>query len=372
MKINIEKDALLKALQQIQSVVDSRATIPVLENVLIETDGDNVMLRATDLDLEVINRVAAMIEVAGATTVSAKTLLEITRKLPPGSLVTLSTDDVSGRLEVVAGRSNFKLATLPKEDFPEIATSEFTAEFEASATDLNHVFGKSQFAISNEETRYYLNGVFLHASDTDYGKVLRCVATDGHRLARIDVELPDGAEDIPGVIVPRKTVTELLRVVENTEQKIKVYISETKIRFVSENIILTSKVIDGNFPDYNRVIPVQNNRRMEVNQGELYNAVDRVSSISSDRSSAVKFSVGNDALFLSVNALEKGMAEETVQVSYSDEPIEIGFNWKYILEIVKQIDRDNVVFLFNTSANPALLQEGNDKSSLYVVMPMRY
>ena len=372
MKINVERDALLKALQQIQNVIDSRRTIPILENVLIETDGDNVMLRATDLDLEVINRVAAMIEVAGATTVSARTLLEITRKLPLGSLVTLDMDDVAGRLEVVAGRSNFKLATLPKQEFPEIATSEFSFEFEAAAADLSHVFGKSQFAISNEETRYYLNGVFLHASEADYGKVLRCVATDGHRLARIDMELPDGAEDIPGVIVPRKTVAELLRLVEHTEQKIKVYVSETKIRFVSNNIILTSKVIDGNFPDYNRVIPEQNKQRMEVNQSELYDAIDRVSSVSSDRSSAVKLSVGDDALMLSVNALERGMAEESVQVSYSDDPIEIGFNWKYILEIVKQIDHDNVVFLFNTSDNPALLQNGTDKSSLYVLMPMRY
>lgn len=371
MKLSIERGTLLKAVAQAQSVVERRNTIPILANVLIEASGENVNFRATDLDIEVSDKALAQVERAGATTVSAVLLHEIVRKLPDGALVTLADDGTAGRLTVEAGRSNFNLATLPKDDFPVMASSEYASTFSAKAPVLRRLFDKSKFAISTEETRYYLNGVYLHVADAGGEKMLRCVATDGHRLARIDADLPQGAEDMPGVIVPRKTVGELRKLLEDDEMMIAVSVSETKIRFATPNITLTSKVIDGTFPDYTRVIPQGNNRRMEVDAAEFAQAVDRVATVSSERSRAVKLSLDEDRLILSVNAPDSGAAEEELAVAYGDERLEIGFNAKYLLEIASQVDRENAVFLFNSAGDPTLMREGNDESAVYVVMPMR-
>ncbi|PZO64630.1 MAG: DNA polymerase III subunit beta, partial [Paracoccus denitrificans] len=296
---------------------------------------------------------------------------EISRKLPDGALVTIASDDANGRLTVQAGRSNFNLATLPKEDFPVMASSEYTANFAAPATVLRRLFDKSRFAISTEETRYYLNGVYMHVADGEGGKVLRCVATDGHRLARIDAPLPAGAADMPGVIVPRKTVAELKKLLDDDEAEIAVSVSETKIRFATPNITLTSKVIDGTFPDYTRVIPTGNTRRLEVDAADFARAVDRVATVSSERSRAVKLALETDKVVLSVNAPDAGAADEELIVAYGDEPLDIGFNAKYLQEIAAQIDRENAVFLFNGSGDAALIREGGDESAVYVVMPMR-
>ncbi|MEY8827845.1 DNA polymerase III subunit beta [Sedimentitalea sp. XS_ASV28] len=371
MKISIERGTLLKAVSQAQSVVERRNTIPILANVLIEAEGDQVMFRATDLDIEVVDKAPAQVERAGATTVAATTLHEIVRKLPDGALVTLTADAAAGRLTVEAGRSNFSLATLPREDFPVMASSDYDTNFSAPAGVLRRLFDKSKFAISTEETRYYLNGVFMHVADADGGKVLRCVATDGHRLARIDADLPEGAGDMPGVIVPRKTVGELRKLLDDDEMAIAVSVSETKIRFATPDITLTSKVIDGTFPDYSRVIPQGNSRRLEVDAAEFAQAVDRVATVSSERSRAVKLQLEEDRLVLSVNAPDSGAAEEELAVAYGDERLEIGFNAKYLLEIASQVDRENAVFMFNSAGDPTLMREGNDQSAVYVVMPMR-
>jgi DNA polymerase III subunit beta len=371
MKVSIERSALLKAMSQAQSVVERRNTIPILANVLIEAEGATVSFRATDLDIEVVDKTPAMVERAGATTVGAHTLHEIVRKLPDGAMIELIDDGASGRLEVNAGRSNFSLATLPKEDFPVMASSEYECNFTANSAVLRRLFDKSKFAISTEETRYYLNGVYMHAADGDGGQKLRCVATDGHRLARIDADLPAGADGLPGVIVPRKTVGELRKLLDDDDADIAVSVSETKIRFATPEITLTSKVIDGSFPDYTRVIPQGNTRRLEVDAAEFAKAVDRVSTVSSERSRAVKLSLDEDRLVLSVNAPDAGAAEEELAVAYNDERLEIGFNAKYLLEIAGQVDRENAVFMFNSSGDPTLMREGNDESAVYVVMPMR-
>ncbi|MEZ5721331.1 MAG: DNA polymerase III subunit beta [Paracoccaceae bacterium] len=371
MKISIERATLLKAVGQAQSVVERRNTIPILANVLIEADGADVTFRATDLDIEVVDKVPAMVEQAGATTVSAVMLHEIVRKLPDGALVALTADAAAGRLTIEAGRSNFSLATLPKEDFPVMASSEYESNFSAPAPVLRRLFDKSKFAISTEETRYYLNGVYLHVAEADGGRVLRAVATDGHRLARVDADLPAGADNMPGVIVPRKTVGELRKLLDNDEAQIAVSVSETKVRFATPEITLTSKVIDGTFPDYTRVIPSGNTKKMEVDAAEFAKAVDRVATVSSERSRAVKLQLDDDRLVLSVNAPDAGAAEEELGVAYGDERLEIGFNAKYLLEIASQVDRENAVFLFNSSGEPALMREGNDTSAIYVVMPMR-
>lgn len=371
MRISIERATLLKAVSQAQSVVERRNTIPILGNVLIEAEGSDVTFRATDLDIEVVDKAPAQVGQAGATTVSALTLHEIVRKLPDGALVTLTADAATNILTVEAGRSQFQLNTLPKEDFPVMPSAQFTANFSVPAPVLRRLFDKSKFAISTEETRYYLNGVYMHVSESEEGRVLRCVATDGHRLARIDAELPQGAEDMPGVIVPRKTVGEMRKLLDNDEAVIEVSVSETKVRFATPEVTLTSKVIDGTFPDYTRVIPANNTKRLEVDASDFAKAVDRVATVSSERSRAVKLAMDEDRLVLSVNAPDSGAAQEELAVAYGDEKLEIGFNAKYLLEIASQVDRENAVFMFNSSGDPTLMREGADTSAVYVVMPMR-
>ena len=371
MKLSIERNTLLKAVSHAQSVVERRNTIPILANVLIEAEDDKVQFRATDLDVEIVDRVQAKVDRTGSTTVLAVLLHEIARKLPDGALIELTADTSGNRLTVEAGRSNFSLATLPKEDFPIMASSEYAANFSAKSGDLRRLFDKSRFAISTEETRYYLNGVYMHSATFENSKVLRCVATDGHRLARVDTGLPEGAEELPGVIIPRKTVAEIRKFLDDDEVQIAVSVSETKVRFATPDITLTSKVIEGTFPDYTRVIPASNEKKLEVDADEFAKAVDRVSTVSSERSRAVKLNLEDDQLTLIVNSPDSGAAEEQVAVAYSDERLEIGFNAKYLLEISGQIDKENAIFMFNSSGDPVLIREGNDLSAVYVVMPMR-
>ncbi|MEM8823393.1 MAG: DNA polymerase III subunit beta [Pseudomonadota bacterium] len=371
MKFSIERAALLDAVSQAQAVVERRNTIPILANVLMEADGGNVSFKATDLDIEVIDKTTAQVERAGGTTVSALLFHEIVRKLPDGALVQIDEDQAQGRLNVTAGRSHFQLATLAREDFPVMASSDYAANFSCPAPVLRRLFDKTRFAISTEETRYYLNGVYLHVADGDDGKTLRAVATDGHRLARVDADLPDGAEDMPGVIVPRKTVDQVRKLLSDDDATIAVSVSETKIRFATPDITLTSKVIDGTFPDYARVIPVGNTRKLEVDASDFAKAVDRVATVSSERSRAVKLALDEDRLTLSVNAPDSGNAEEELAVAYGDEKLEIGFNAKYLQEIAAQVDRENAIFMFNNAGDPTLMREGDDQSAIYVVMPMR-
>ncbi|MEM6622695.1 MAG: DNA polymerase III subunit beta [Pseudomonadota bacterium] len=371
MKVTIERAALLKAMSRAQGVVERKNTIPILANVLLHADGDGISLRATDLDIEIIETLPAMVETAGATTVAAHLLHEIVRKLPDGSQVNLHADGTAGRLDIVAGRSRFSLATLPREDFPVMASSEYECSYALPAPIARRLFDKSKFAVSTEETRYYLTGVYLHVSDEDGTPKLRAVATDGHRLARIDADLPEGADTAPGVIVPRKTVGELRKLLDDDEAEIAISVSETKIRFSVEGLVLTSKVIDGAFPDYSRVIPTGNTRVMEVDASEFAQAVDRVATVSQERSRAVKLAMEQDKLTLSVNSPDAGSAAEELVVAYGDEGLEIGFNARYLLEIASQVDRENAVFMFADANAPTLVREGDDASAVYVVMPMR-
>jgi len=283
----------------------------------------------------------------------AQGVVERRNTIPDGAMVSLSDDPQTGRLEVRAGRSHFSLATLPKEDFPVMASSEYATNFTIDAPTLRRLFDKAKFAISTEETRYYLNGVYMHDAEVDGTHKLRCVATDGHRLARIDATMPEGAAGMPGVIVPRKTVGELRKLLDDDDVMIAVSVSETKIRFATPEITLTSKVIDGTFPDYSRVIPANNTRRMECDAAEFAAAVDRVSTVSSERSRAVKMALDEDRLVLSVNAPDSGAADEELAVAYADEALEIGFNAKYLLEIASQVDRENAVFLLRGQNQPS-------------------
>jgi DNA polymerase III subunit beta len=366
MKATIERATLLKSLGHVQSVVERRNTIPILSNVLIEAREDgSIRLMATDLDLQVDESVPANVSQPGATTVSAHTFFDIVRKLPEGSQVEISAAE--GKMQVIAGRSRFNLQTLPRDDFPVIAEGELPTRFELPAATLRQVIEKTRFAISSEETRYYLMGIFLHIVDEQ----LRAAATDGHRLARITVPKPDGADGMPDVIVPRKAVAELYRLLEELEGTVEVSLSATKVRFGLGSAVLTSKLIDGTFPDYNRVIPTANDKLLKLDPKSFSAGVDRVSTIASEKTRAVKMSVDRDKVTLSVTSPENGLATEELPADYGSDGLEIGFNARYLLDILSEIDGDTVEVHLADAAAPTLLRENDKSSALYVLMPMR-
>ena len=372
MKLTIERAALLTALGHVQSVVERRNTIPILSNVQIEASRETLSATATDLDLAVVERIPAKVSQPGATTASAHTLYDIVRKLPDGAEIELSYNANEQRLSLRAGRSAFQLSCLPKEDFPAMGAGELPHNFSIAADELRRLIDKTRFAISTEETRYYLNGIYLHAATSNDGvPSLRAVATDGHRLARVESPLPEGAAGMPGVIVPRKTVNELRKLLDATKDPVHISLSDTKIRFGIDGIVLISKLIDGTFPDYERVIPRNNDKTMEVDGKAFAAAVDRVSTISTEKSRAVKLAVDRDRLVLSATSPEQGSASEEITVGYSAAAMEIGFNSRYLLDITQQIEGDHAEFVLADAASPTLVRDRQDTGALYVLMPMR-
>jgi DNA polymerase-3 subunit beta len=368
MKATIERAILLKALSHIQSVVERRNTIPILSNVLIETSEGGLRLMATDLDLQVVETIEAQVETPGATTVAAHTLFDIARKMAEGSQVQLTAAE--GKMLVVAGRARFNLQTLPREDFPVIAEGELPTKFDLQAETLKQIIDKTRFAISTEETRYYLNGIFLHVSD-DATPVLKAAATDGHRLARVTVPRPDGAEGMPDVIIPRKCVGELRKLLDEVDGSVEVSLSPTKIRFGLGTAILTSKLIDGTFPDYSRVIPTANDKLLRIDPRSFEEGVDRVATIASEKTRAVKMSLDRDKITLSVTSPENGTAAEEVPGDYTSAGFEIGFNARYLLDILGQLDGDLIEVHLADAAAPTLIRENDKAPALYVLMPMR-
>jgi DNA polymerase-3 subunit beta len=359
MKLVIERTVLLKALSPIQSVVERRGTIPILANVKLDATKDSLSLTATDMDIAIVERV------------KADMFYEIVRKLPDGTNVQLVKTADAAKLTITAGSSRFSLATLPVDDFPVMAEGEFAHSFAITSAECKALLEKTRFAISTEETRYYLNGVYLHAANNQGASVLRAVATDGHRLARMEVALPEGAENIPGVIIPRKTVAELYKLVEEGGDNVEIALSESKIRFTLGNAVLVSKLIDGTFPDYERVIPVGNDKIMEVDGKAFSQAVDRVSVITSEKSRGIKLALAPSKLTLSASSTEQGTATEEVSVAYGADPVEIGFNSRYLLDMMAQIEGETAQFVFADSASPTIVRDPADVGALYVIMPMR-
>ncbi len=369
MKATIERSTLLKALSHVQSVVERRNTIPILSNVLIEADLDGgLRLMATDLDLQIVERVAAQVETAGSTTVSAHTLFDIVRKLAEGSQVSLAASE--GKMLVTAGRARFNLATLPRDDFPVIAEGELPTRFDLPSDVLKQIIDKTRFAISTEETRYYLNGIFLHVSD-DAQPVLKAAATDGHRLARVTVPRPDGAAGMPDIIIPRKCVGELRKLLDEVDGTVAISLSANKVRFDLGTAVLTSKLIDGTFPDYSRVIPTANDKLLRMEPKSLMQGVDRVATIASEKTRAVKLTLEHDKITLSVTSPENGTAAEEVPGQYSSDSFDIGFNARYLLDILGQIEGDVVEVHLADAGSPTLIRETDQASALYVLMPMR-
>ena len=371
MKVTVERAELLKSLGHVHRVVERRNTIPILANVLLRAEKSKLSLKATDLDLEVIDAVAAEVAPGGSTTVPAHMFYEIVRKLPEGSQIILEASGDRAVLTIRAGRSRFTLQTLPESDFPDLAAGEMTHHFSLPAADLKYLINKTQFAISTEETRYYLNGIYLHTADTGKSAMLRAVATDGHRLAQVELPLPSGAAGMPGIIIPRKTVGEVQRLIEDVEGEVAIDLSQGKIRFSIGDVVLTSKLIDGTFPDYARVIPLSNDKQLVVDKKEFEASVDRVSTVSSERGRAVKLSISGGKLTLSVTNPDSGSATEEIEVEYDSDPIDIGFNSRYLLDIAAQIEGEVAVLKLADPGSPTLIQDRDAAGALYVLMPMR-
>lgn len=371
MRVTLERSNLLKSLNHVHRVVERRNTIPILSNVLLTGEGASLSLRATDLDLEITESTAAQVDQGGSTTVPAHLLYEIVRKLPDGAEVSLSVGGDSGSMIVSSGRSRFTLQCLPASDFPDLTAGAFSHTFRLPSASLRMLVARTQFAISTEETRYYLNGIYMHTVEDAGVLKLRAVATDGHRLARADVEAPSGSEGMPGIIIPRKTVGELQKLVDDPELVVTIEVSDAKIRMTIGSVVLTSKLIDGTFPDYQRVIPANNDKKLTVECQSFAQAVDRVSTISSERGRAVKLSLADGQLLLTVNNPDSGSATEELAVGYDNEPLEIGFNARYLLDITTQLSGSEAVFMLADPGAPTLVRESGDENALYVLMPMR-
>jgi len=370
MKVTVERNALLKTLGHVHRVVERRNTYPILANVLLKAADGRIDLRATDLDIEVTESVPAMVTTAGTTTVPAHTLYEIVRKLADGAEVRLET--VGEQMLITSGRSRFHLGCLSPDSFPDLKSGTFTHSFSLPASTLRELIERTQFAISNEETRYYLNGIYVHTLEVGKATMLRAVATDGHRMARAETEAPAGSRNMPGIIIPKKTVGELVKLLEGAEGDVAIEVSDTKIRFTLDGLVLLSKLIEGTFPDYERVTPKNNDKTLSVDRASFATAVDRVSTIASERGGkAVKLAIADGNLELSVTNPDHGTATEEVPVAFESDNFEIGFNARYLLDIIGQIKSDNAVFVFKDSGSPTLVQEDGEAKALYVLMPMR-
>jgi len=368
MNFTIDRNSFLKPLGHIYSVVERRNTIPILSNVLIETNSSKISLTATDMDMDIVEVIGCIVHQQGKATLSAHTLYDIVRKIPDGGEIKIELLDLN--VEVSAGKSKFILPTLPVDDYPVMTEIEKGSEFFLESADLISLIDNTKFAISSEETRYYLNGIFLHVPEESKQK-LRAVATDGHRLAQAEVPLPEGAESIPGIIVPRKAVGEIRKLADGIEGKVKIIVSNTKAKFIFPNSILTTKLIDGSFPDYQRVIPKGNLNKLVVSNLEFSKAVDRVSTVSMEKSRAIKLSLNKNLLSLNVNTHDLGNAFEELEIQYDDQNLEIGFNSKYLLDISSQIQGKDIEILLSDSASPALITDPDQDGVIFVLMPMR-
>lgn len=363
MDIQIQKEKITDIVDHAESIIERRNTIPILSNILIQAKDGILRVRSTDLDIMVTESTDDLtINVEGETTVSGNTFLAVLKKLPAKSVVTLKAED--GFIHLVAGRSRYKLPTLPSSDFPLIPSPE-GKEFQVKTEDLKNAFQKVKSSISTEETRYYLNGAYLAIQD----KHLIAVATDGHRLSL--AQIADFDEDTPNVIVPRKAVNELIKLLGSYDGVIVMTISEAKIEISIGTLTLLSKLVDGTFPDYNRVIPDNPDIDVHVDPKTLYEAIDRISVVSNEKTRSVTFDISEDKIILRVLSPENGNAEEQIAAT-STKAIKVGYNGRYMMDILDNYkDYDTICISMSGETAPALIRPDVNGVDLSVIMPMR-
>ncbi len=374
MEFKINSSDLLKALSHIHGIVEVRHTLPILSNIILKAKDNELTLSSTNLDIYCADKIKANVSIAGEISVSAVTFFEIVKRLPSGSEVVMTMEEGENEIILKCGRSKFNLSTLKTDDFPIISDNDLSTNFVLSADELIRIIDKTKFAVSNEETRYYLNGIFFHKADRNSIQFLRAVATDGHRLAQYDIPLPQGAEEITGIIIPKKTIFELRKALDDANGDVSISLNENKIKFTFNDLKIISKVIDGTFPDYTKVIPQNNNKNFKTNNNELKNAIDRVSAVAANeesKSKAIKLSLDDNKLNLSVESQSKGSANEVLDISYDGDKVDIGFNSKYIIDICNEVDGEEVDISLLDSVSPAIILDKTDENLFFVLMPMR-
>ena len=370
MKISVEKSSIFKSLSYVQSIVEKKNTIPVLSNVLIQAKDNNLILSATDMDISITAQLNCNVIEEGFVTVSAHTLYDIIRKLPDGNEVEFISND--GKIfSIRSGKSKFSLGCLPKEDFPIIEVDKLKSEISIQSQELLKLIEKTRFAISNEETRYFLNGLYFNIFNEQNKTIVTLVGTDGHRLAKFSHDIDQKIEEISGVIIPKKTIYELSKLLSEIDEDIEIIISSNKIIFFINNLVFISKLIDGSFPDYKRVIPTDNKNIIEINRERLLSAVDRVSTIANEKSPVIKFKLIKNVLNLNAINNENSTATEDLNLDYEGDEFEIGFNSKYIMDIVNNLEDEIISLNFKDASSPIIAKEKSNSNLVYVLMPMR-
>ena len=373
MKFVAERSVLLKALSHGQAIVERRHTMPILANVKIEAykneDGDFIRLTSTNTEIEISEVVPAVISEVGTTTASAERLLNIVRGLENGSQVEFASNDEDAKLNIRSGRTKYSVGTISADTFYIMENVDLTTNFKISPVDLKMLVDNTLFATAKDTTHYSLNGVYLHEIKQNDGSMLRAVATDGHRMACQDVNLPAGAEGMSGVIVPKKALDEINKLLDGQTDDIDVSLSKTAIVLNFKNLKFSANLIDGNYPDYIRVIPSNNDKVMEINSQVFCRAIDHVG-VMADKNNVLKLKISNSKVEISSSNPDNESSEEEIDAMYVGDAMEIGFNFRYLKEILEKIP-GVVKISFSENSKPVLLQGQDVKDSLYVLMPMR-
>ena len=370
MQFIVKRDNLLKSLNFVQGIVEKKNTLPILSNVLLELKNNKLSVVATDLDIifyDEIDDIKIMTE--GSITTSAAILYDILRKIPSNSEINFDLKS-ENKLNLKSDNSDFNLLCLPTDNFPT-----FVDEFEGTEISLNNnkflkLLNKTKISISNDDTRHYLNGIYLHITEAHGRNFLTGVATDSHRLSSSSIEI-ENIEDFNSLILPRKTVYQLSSLLSENNEQLTMQSSESKIKFTLGKVKLISKVIDGKFPDYKKVVPSENKKSLVIPSKEFISSVERVTSVSLDRKEGVKLAISKDNLQLSVNSANSGEGNEKIKANFNSEALNISFNSKYLVDIASEIEDENIKFNFKDSTSPVLIEDAGDTNSYYVIMPMK-
>ena len=374
MKLQLSKSNFVKSLSFVQNIVEGKSTIPILANVLLEAKQGRLNISATDMDITIFDKIKVNnIESEGSTSVPAHTLYNVIKELPDNDPIDLNYDQNNKKLHLISSKSNFVFSCLSKDEFPILSSETFKINFDLKADILREIIDKTYFASSNEETRYYLNGLYIHTTSLNNKGYLRAVATDGHRLAQYQINTPPTiAKSNFGVIVPKKLVFELRKLIDDLKENIKIDLSDRKIRFSFNETIIVSKLIDGKFPDYEKVIPKNTNNSFSIDRKKFLESINRISTISSEKSKAIKLNLNKNKITISANNLEEGGSGiEEINVKYNGPSLDIGFNSGYLKEIINQFTLEEITILFSDSTAPTIIKEDSKSGTLYVLMPMR-
>ena len=365
MKISIQREDILKPLQQVIGAVEKRQTLPALANVLIRSEGDGLSITATDLEVELVAYVDKAADEAGEVTIPARKLADICKALPDGAAITIATE--GEKAMVTSGKSRFSLTTLPASEFPALEEVASSREFEIPQGALKRLIEKTGFAMANQDVRYYLNGLMMEVSE---GK-LRAVATDGHRLAMSHCDAAVEAQTPQQVIVPRKGVQELMRLLNDSEEAASIALSSNHIRVRLDGVRFTSKLIDGRFPDYERVLPQGGDKEVEIDRDVLRQSLQRASILSNEKYRGIRLSFEPGVLRIQAHNPEQEEAQDEIEIGYDGAPLEIGFNVNYLLDVLNTVEGDAVHGTLKDQNSSALLRDPADPASVFVVMPMR-